>query len=167
MVQSLDDVRLAVVGLGYVGLPLAVEFGKASDVVGFDIKEERIRELKQGTDSTREVTADMLAESGRLSFSADPKALVGCNVYIVTVPTPIDEYKRPDLSPLEGASRTVGACLKEGDVVIYESTVFPRRHRRGLRSHSRKDVGPDLERGILRWLQSGADQSRRHGAPPA
>ncbi len=125
MVQSLDDVRLAVVGLGYVGLPLAVEFGKASDVVGFDIKEERIRELKQGTDSTREVTADMLAESGRLSFSADPEALVGCNVYIVTVPTPIDEYKRPDLSPLEGASRTVGACLKEGDVVIYESTVFP------------------------------------------
>ncbi len=125
MVQTLDNVRLAVIGLGYVGLPLAVEFGRTSDVVGFDIKKDRIDELRAGTDSTREVTPGMLAEAGGLSFSADPEALGACNVYIVTVPTPIDDYKRPDLRPLEGASRTVGACLREGDVVIYESTVFP------------------------------------------
>ncbi len=125
MVQSLDDVRLAIIGLGYVGLPLAVEFGKLSDVVGFDIKENRIRELKDGVDSTREATAEMLAEAGGLRFSADPEALAGCNVYIVTVPTPIDAYKRPDLRPLESASRTVGSCLCAGDIVIYESTVFP------------------------------------------
>ncbi|MGI9506666.1 MAG: nucleotide sugar dehydrogenase, partial [Geminicoccaceae bacterium] len=125
MVPSLDDVRLGVVGLGYVGLPLAVEFGKGMDVVGFDIKSDRIRELKDGMDATREVSAEFLAEAGRLTFSADPEMLTSCNVYVVTVPTPIDDYKRPDLRPLEAASRTVGAVLGNGDVVIYESTVFP------------------------------------------
>jgi len=125
MIKSLDDVRLGIVGLGYVGLPLAVEFGKSKDVVGFDINEKRIGELEDGIDTTREVTSGQLAEAGGLTFSAEPKALGLCNVYIVTVPTPIDEYKRPDLGPLEAASRTVGACLVEGDVVIYESTVFP------------------------------------------
>ena len=125
MVPSLDDVRLGVVGLGYVGLPLAVEFGKGMDVVGFDIKSDRISELKDGMDATREVSAELLAEAGRLTFSADPEMLAGCNVYVVTVPTPIDDYKRPDLRPLEAASRTVGAVLGDGDVVIYESTVFP------------------------------------------
>ncbi|MEM8948040.1 MAG: Vi polysaccharide biosynthesis UDP-N-acetylglucosamine C-6 dehydrogenase TviB [Pseudomonadota bacterium] len=123
--HSLDDVRLAVIGLGYVGLPLAVAFGRGSDVVGFDIDETRIGELEAGLDATREVTSDMLAEAGGLRFSADPASLSSCNVYIVTVPTPIDDYKRPDLRPLEGASRTVGAHLREGDVVIYESTVYP------------------------------------------
>ncbi|MGI9419535.1 MAG: Vi polysaccharide biosynthesis UDP-N-acetylglucosamine C-6 dehydrogenase TviB [Geminicoccaceae bacterium] len=125
MVGSLDEVRLGVVGLGYVGLPLAAEFGKAMPVVGFDVKESRILELKEGVDSTREASPAMLAEAEGLTFSADPAALSGCNVYIVTVPTPIDEYKRPDLGPLEAASRTVGGCLSKGDVVIYESTVFP------------------------------------------
>ena len=125
MVGSLDDVRLGIVGLGYVGLPLAVEFGKAMPVVGFDIKQDRIQALNDGVDSTREVSPEMLKEADRLTFSADPEALAGCNVYIVTVPTPIDGYKRPDLRPLEAASRTVGACLSKGDVVIYESTVFP------------------------------------------
>ncbi|MGI9501141.1 MAG: nucleotide sugar dehydrogenase [Geminicoccaceae bacterium] len=125
MLGSLDNVRLGIVGLGYVGLPLAVEFGRRADVVGFDINAERIHQLEGGVDSTREVDAGMLAEAGGLTFSADPAALSGCNVYIVTVPTPIDDYKRPDLRPLESASRTVGACLAEGDIVIYESTVFP------------------------------------------
>jgi UDP-N-acetyl-D-galactosamine dehydrogenase len=121
----LHDVRIGVVGLGYVGLPLAVEFGKTIETLGFDIKPERIDELERGIDSTREVKTEMLTEAHRLSFSSDPNALAGCNVYIVTVPTPIDDYKRPDLRPLEAASRTVGALLSKGDVVIYESTVFP------------------------------------------
>ena len=125
MIEALADVRLGIIGLGYVGLPLAAEFGKVVDVVGFDIDQGRVTELKNGIDATREVTADMLAEAERLTFSADPEALAGCNVYIVTVPTPIDGYKRPDLRPLESASHTVGAQLAEGDVVIYESTVFP------------------------------------------
>lgn len=121
----IDGMRIGIVGLGYVGLPLAVEFGVAFETVGFDIDAERIGELEGGRDSTREVTAEKLMQSRKLTFSADPEALSACNVYIVTVPTPIDEYKRPDLRPLEAASRTVGACLEEGDVVIYESTVFP------------------------------------------
>ena len=125
MVPSLEELRLGVVGLGYVGLPLAVEFASTFDVVGFDIDAGRIRALEGGEDSTREVDRDMLARAARLRFSADPEALGACNVYIVTVPTPIDGYKRPDLRPLEAASRTVGARLAEGDVVIYESTVFP------------------------------------------
>ncbi|MEM7043617.1 MAG: Vi polysaccharide biosynthesis UDP-N-acetylglucosamine C-6 dehydrogenase TviB [Pseudomonadota bacterium] len=123
--QLLEDVRIGVVGLGYVGLPLAVEFTRAFDVVGFDVNEKRISALQKGVDSTHEVTSDMLADASRLDFTADPMALRACSVYIVTVPTPIDDYKRPDLRPLEAASRTVGACLEEGDVVIYESTVFP------------------------------------------
>jgi len=125
MIHSLDDVCLGVIGLGYVGLPLAVEFGKATDVVGFDVRDERITELRDGVDSTLEVSAELFAEARRLTFSADPEALAHCNVYIVTVPTPIDGYKRPDLGPLEAASRTVGAVLAKRDVVIYESTVFP------------------------------------------
>ncbi|MBC6445397.1 MAG: nucleotide sugar dehydrogenase, partial [Alphaproteobacteria bacterium GM202ARS2] len=125
MVHSLDEVRLGIVGLGYVGLPLAVEFGKTFDVVGFDVKAERIAALRDGVDATREVTPSMLSEASRLSFSTDPQALEGCNVYIVTVPTPIDNYKRPDLRPLEAASRTVATALGQGDVVIYESTVYP------------------------------------------
>ncbi|MGI9491342.1 MAG: nucleotide sugar dehydrogenase [Geminicoccaceae bacterium] len=122
---SLDDVRLGVIGLGYVGLPLAVEFGKKIDTIGFDIKTERIEELERGIDSTREVTVDMLATARHLDVTADPGTLSSRNVFIVTVPTPIDEYKRPDLLPLEAASRTVGAHLGEGNVVVYESTVFP------------------------------------------
>jgi UDP-N-acetyl-D-galactosamine dehydrogenase len=123
--KPLLDSRVAIIGLGYVGLPLAVEFGRRLDTLGFDIAKARIAELKRGHDHTLEVGADELAASVRLSFSDDPAELAACNVFVVTVPTPIDEYKRPDLSPLESASRTVGRALKAGDVVVYESTVYP------------------------------------------
>ena len=125
MIDNMNEARLAIIGLGYVGLPLAVEFGKSVETVGFDIKADRIQELRDGEDVTREVDAAMLAEASQLSFTSDTKALADCNIYIVTVPTPIDDYKRPDLSPLQAASRTVGACLSKGDIVIYESTVYP------------------------------------------
>ncbi|WP_293352508.1 nucleotide sugar dehydrogenase [Phenylobacterium sp.] len=117
--------RIAVIGLGYVGLPLAVAFAARHDVVGFDIGAERIAELTRGEDRTLEVTPAELKAAARLTFSADPAALADCNVFIVTVPTPIDEHKRPDLSALMAASRTVGAAIGKGGVVIYESTVYP------------------------------------------
>ncbi len=122
---DLKDVRIGVVGLGYVGLPLAVSFGNKFPTVGFDINTARIAELGRGEDNTLEVDEDELKGSKHLSFSADPDALKDCNILIATVPTPIDEHKRPDLSPLESASRTLGAQLKKGDIVIYESTVYP------------------------------------------
>jgi UDP-N-acetyl-D-galactosamine dehydrogenase len=117
--------RIAVIGLGYVGLPLAVAFAAEHDVVGFDIGAARIAELSRGEDRTLEVTPAELKAAGRLTFSGDPAALRDCNVFIVTVPTPIDEHKRPDLSALMAASRTVGAAIGPGGVVIYESTVYP------------------------------------------
>lgn len=123
--MNIQDVRLAVVGLGYVGLPLAVEFGKHRDVLGFDINTRRIEELRAGRDHTLEVNGPELAEAVHLRFSADPAELASANVFIVTVPTPIDEYKQPDLTPLERASETIGRVLKRGDIVIYESTVYP------------------------------------------
>ncbi|WP_447754589.1 Vi polysaccharide biosynthesis UDP-N-acetylglucosamine C-6 dehydrogenase TviB [Sphingopyxis fribergensis] len=121
----LNNVKIGVVGLGYVGLPLAVEFGHLFPVVGFDIKSGRIAALRDGHDETRETTSDELAAASQLQLSSDPEALRACNVYIVTVPTPIDRHKRPDLTPLISASETVGAVLKRGDVVIFESTVYP------------------------------------------
>lgn len=120
-----ENIKLAIIGLGYVGLPLAVEFGKYRSVVGFDINQQRIDALNQGHDSTLEVDDQELAEAKHLSFSAEHTSLKDCNVYIVTVPTPIDEHKRPDLTPLLKASETIGQTLKKGDVVIYESTVYP------------------------------------------
>lgn len=117
--------RIAVVGLGYVGLPLAVEFGKQFATIGFDIRAARVAELRAGRDSTREVSADELAASPGLSFTGELADIAGCNVYIVTVPTPIDAAKRPDLGPLVSASRAVGSVLGHGDLVIYESTVYP------------------------------------------
>ncbi len=125
LLPTLEDVRLAVIGLGYVGLPLAVEFGKQRPVVGFDIKADRIAELRSGIDNTREVSADELAEAKHLTVTNDLSALAACNVYIVTVPTPIDAANRPDLTPLIKASETVGSVLNRGDIVIYESTVYP------------------------------------------
>jgi UDP-N-acetyl-D-galactosamine dehydrogenase len=122
---SVDQAKIAVIGLGYVGLPLAVEFARRFPVTGFDINTARIAELKAGRDSSLEVEPAELAQATRLSVTADPAALAACNVFIVTVPTPIDDYKRPDLRPLIGASHTVGKALKKGDVVIYESTVYP------------------------------------------
>jgi UDP-N-acetyl-D-galactosamine dehydrogenase len=122
---SLKGTKVGVIGLGYVGLPLAVEFGKHLRTIGLDLKADRIRELSAGKDSTLEVSRAELREAKQLQFTTDVKDLKRCNVFIVTVPTPIDEYKRPDLSPLIGASRSIGSVLKKGDVVIYESTVYP------------------------------------------
>jgi UDP-N-acetyl-D-galactosamine dehydrogenase len=117
--------RIAVIGLGYVGLPVAVAFAAGHEVVGFDVKAERIAELAAGEDRTLEVSSAELAAAKGLKLSSDPADLSACNVFIVTVPTPIDEAKRPDLSALMAASRTVGAAIKPGGVVIYESTVYP------------------------------------------
>src|SRR5690606_39051715 len=122
---NLKTCRIGVIGLGYVGLPLAVEFGKHYPTVGFDIKESRVAELKKGRDSTLEVEPAELKAAKKLSYSTQLKDLRRCNVFIVTVPTPIDGYKRPDLKPIEGASELVGRVLKKGDIVIFESTVYP------------------------------------------
>lgn len=123
--MELKDFRLAIIGLGYVGLPLAVEFGRKRRVTGFDINSRRIDELKAGTDVTLEASHEELQAATHLTFTTEVEDLRQCNCYIVTVPTPIDEYKRPDLTPLIRASETVGKVLKRGDVVIYESTVYP------------------------------------------
>ncbi|MDQ2655890.1 MAG: nucleotide sugar dehydrogenase [Bacteroidota bacterium] len=117
--------KIGIIGLGYVGLPLAVEFGKVTNVIGFDINQERIEELKKGFDRTREVEAGELKAATKLSYSSDKNDLKAVNYFIVTVPTPVDESKKPDLTPLVSASRTVGSVLKKGDTVIYESTVYP------------------------------------------
>ena len=117
--------KLGIIGLGYVGLPLAVEFGKKRSVVGFDINQKRIDELKAGNDFTLETTSEELHEAKFLSYTTKLDDLRDCNCFIVTVPTPIDEHKRPDLTPLIKASESVGKVLKKGDIVIYESTVYP------------------------------------------
>lgn len=119
------DKKIAIIGLGYVGLPLAVEFGKNRLVIGFDINQKRVAELLSGIDSTLEVTSKNLAEANQLEFSHDKEKLKECGVYIITVPTPIDNVNRPDLTPIIKASETVGNSLKAGDIVIYESTVYP------------------------------------------
>jgi UDP-N-acetyl-D-galactosamine dehydrogenase len=122
---NLRNLQIGVVGLGYVGLPLAVEFGKRFSTVGFDIKAARVDELRQGHDSTLETDTAELASAAKLSFTTRLADLKPCRVFIVTVPTPIDEYKRPDLTPLVKSSESVGQVLKKGDVVVYESTVYP------------------------------------------
>lgn len=125
LLNTLEDLRPAVIGLGYVGLPLAVEIGKSRQILGFDINAERVAQLQQGRDDTLEVSADALAEASYLRFSHDPAALEACNTYIIAVPTPVDANNRPDLRVLLKASETVGGVLEKGDLVIYESTVFP------------------------------------------
>jgi UDP-N-acetyl-D-glucosamine/UDP-N-acetyl-D-galactosamine dehydrogenase len=125
MKLSLRGCRVAVVGLGYVGLPLAVEFGKHFDTVGFDIKKARIDELRSGKDSTLECSPAELKSASKLRYSSNLKDLAKCRVFIVTVPTPVDRHNRPDLTPLERSSESVGQVLKKGDIVIYESTVYP------------------------------------------
>ncbi len=122
---NLEDIKLAIIGLGYVGLPLAVEFGKQRSVVGFDINQPRIDALQAGHDATLEVSDEELKQATQLSYSASLDDLKACNVFIVTVPTPIDEHKQPDLTPLVKASESIGKVLKKGDIVIYESTVYP------------------------------------------
>ena len=121
----MKNIKIAIIGLGYVGLPLAIEFGKVYKTIGFDIKEDRIKELLAGKDSTLEVTSEELQESKMLTFTKDLNDIQSCNIYIITVPTPIDKFKKPDLFPLESASETVANVLKKDDIVIYESTVFP------------------------------------------
>lgn len=135
---SLEDLKIAVVGLGYVGLPLAVEFGRIRDVTGFDINQSRIDALRRGEDSTLETDPDELMAAKYLRFSTDPVDLAQCNLYIVTVPTPIDAHRRPDLTPLIKASETVGKVLTRGDIVVYESTVYP--------GATEEDCVPVLER---------------------
>ena len=125
MLHTLKNVKLGIIGLGYVGLPLAVEFGKKYPTLGFDINLKRVEELKQGHDFTLEVSTEELADSAFISYSADVDTLKECNVYIVTVPTPIDKHKQPDLSPLVKASTMLAKVINKGDIVIYESTVYP------------------------------------------
>ncbi|GAB1141941.1 MULTISPECIES: nucleotide sugar dehydrogenase [Shewanella] len=122
---SESDYKLGVIGLGYVGLPLAVEFSKSYSVIGFDINPHRVAELSNGVDSTLEVSSEDLMSAAKLTYSSDVADIADCNVYIITVPTPVDEVNRPDLQPLIRASETVGKLLKANDIVIYESTVFP------------------------------------------
>ena len=126
------------IGLGYVGLPLAVEFGKSRPVIGFDINVSRIDALRVGHDATLEVSKDELATADQLTFTSDPLDLAAASIYIVTVPTPIDAHKRPDLTPLLKASEMLGGVLKRGDIVIYESTVYP--------GATEEDCVPVLER---------------------
>jgi UDP-N-acetyl-D-galactosamine dehydrogenase len=123
--QDNHAIHLAIIGLGYVGLPLAVEFGKSRKVIGFDINTPRIKALQSGLDKTLEVNKEEIASAKQLSFTDNLHELAQCNVFIVTVPTPIDEHKRPDLTPLISASKAIGSILKKGDIVIYESTVYP------------------------------------------
>lgn len=123
--MSATESKISIIGLGYVGLPLAVEFGKVRSILGFDINEARVAELRSGKDSTLEVTPEDLAAATLLEYSNDPTKLIGCNVFIVTVPTPIDLANRPNLTPIIKASKMVGRAMKAGAIVIYESTVYP------------------------------------------
>ena len=136
--MNLSELRVAIIGLGYVGLPLAVEFGKKRSVVGFDINPTRIEQLKSGNDFTLETTREELSAAEHLYYTTRLEDLHDCNCYIVTVPTPIDEHKRPDLTPLIKASETVGKVLRPGNLVIYESTVYP--------GATEEDCVPVLER---------------------
>ncbi|RLU05624.1 Vi polysaccharide biosynthesis UDP-N-acetylglucosamine C-6 dehydrogenase TviB [Pseudomonas prosekii] len=136
--SQLKNIKIAVIGLGYVGLPLAVEFGKLRPVIGFDINQARIDALKLGSDSTLEVSDSELKQAEYLTFSTNVGDIGTCNVFIVTVPTPIDQYNQPDLTPLIKASETIGRVLKKGDIVIYESTVYP--------GATEEDCVPVLER---------------------
>ena len=123
--MKLDDLKIAVIGLGYVGLPLAVEFGKKFSTVGFDINRKRVDELRSGNDFTLEVNSEDLGRATHLIYTTEIEAIKDCNFYIVTVPTPIDDSNAPDLKPLESASKSVGKVIKNGDIVVYESTVYP------------------------------------------
>ncbi|HLL25658.1 MAG TPA: nucleotide sugar dehydrogenase [Kofleriaceae bacterium] len=143
----LDHEKIAVIGLGYVGLPVAISFGRKLPTVGFDIRQRRIDELKKGHDETMEVTAEQLASAKQLDVTADPAKLADCTFYIVAVPTPIDENNRPDLGPMISASKSIGPHLKKGDIVVYESTVYP-----GV---TEEICGPILDQ--LSGLQNGVD----------
>ena len=125
MINLIKEKKIAIIGLGYVGLPLAVEFGKQFPVLGFDINLDRIHELKKGIDRTLESSEEDIFSSRFLKFTSEVKDLIAYNIFIVTVPTPIDNYKSPDLKPLLSASKMLGSVIKKGDIIIYESTVYP------------------------------------------
>lgn len=137
--HTLEQTRIAIIGLGYVGLPLAVEFGKHYPTVGFDINSQRINELRDGVDNTLEVEPEALKASPQLSFTNQLADISECNCYVVTVPTPVDKHRQPDLSPLKAASKTVASVISKGDTVIYESTVYP--------GATEEDCIPIIERG--------------------
>jgi UDP-N-acetyl-D-galactosamine dehydrogenase len=143
----LENEKIAVIGLGYVGLPVAISFGRRLPTVGFDIRQRRIDELKKGHDETMEVTSDQLSSAKQLEMTADPARLADCTFYIVAVPTPIDENNRPDLGPMISASKSIGPHLKKGDIVVYESTVYP-----GV---TEEICGPILDQ--LSGLKNGTD----------
>jgi UDP-N-acetyl-D-galactosamine dehydrogenase len=123
--RPLEQEKIAVIGLGYVGLPVAIAFGRKLPTVGFDIRQRRVDQLKQGHDDTLEVSDDQLTSAKQLEMTADPARLAECTFYIVAVPTPIDANNRPDLTPVISASKTIAPHLRAGDVVVYESTVYP------------------------------------------
>jgi len=123
--MDFSDKKIAIIGLGYVGLPLAVEFGKKFQTLGFDINAPRVAELKSGNDATLEVSPEEMAEAAHLTYTCDVNELAACNIYIITVPTPIDAHKQPDLTPLIKASEMLGSVVGQGDILIYESTVYP------------------------------------------
>ena len=133
-----NDFRIAIIGLGYVGLPLAVEFGKIYTVIGFDINESRIQELQTGIDRTKESNKTEIESAKKLSFSSSITDISQCNIFIVTVPTPIDQFKAPDLKPLLKASEMIGKVLKKEDIVIYEKHRVSRLYRRRLCTNIRK-----------------------------
>ncbi|MBC8207008.1 MAG: nucleotide sugar dehydrogenase [Kiritimatiellales bacterium] len=153
--MNLSDVKIGIIGLGYVGLPLAVEFGKQYPTVGFDINGKRVAELQSGHDATLETSPEEIAAAKRLSFTTDNSELRTCNCYVVTVPTPVDASKRPDLTPLIKASETIGRVISKGDVVIYESTVYP--------GATEEDCIPVIERvSDLKFISSNVPHSTSH-----
>ena len=151
---SLKDIKLAIIGLGYVGLPLAIEFGKIRQVIGYDINKKRIQELKIGKDTTLETTIEEIKAAKYLNLTDDFNLLANCNCYIIAVPTPVDEHKQPDLTLLIKASEAIGRILKHGDIVIYESTVYP--------GCTEEDCAPILEKfSGLKYLQGSLSKKTK------
>ena len=155
-----DLKKIAIIGLGYVGLPLAVEFGKTRKVIGFDISKTRVEQLNSGLDITNECSLDELRAAQMLNYTSSIDEISDAQIYIVTVPTPIDNVNRPDLSPLKLASKSVGGVLKRGDIVIFESTVFPGATEEICVPILEKESGLQFNKDFV-WLQPRADQSWR------
>ena len=148
---------ISVVGLGYVGLPLALELAKKFRVIGFDISAPRVEMMRNGQDPSEELDASAFADKD-ITFSSDGADLAKASFHIVAVPTPVDESRTPNLRPLLGASHSVGKALQQGDIVVFESTVYPRLYRGGLRTHPRAGERADLPGRFHRWLQPRAHQ---------
>ena len=161
--RSLSASKIGIIGLGYVGLPLAVEFGKHLPTIGLDINILRIEELKTGLDRSLECSAEEIQSSEKLKFTSTPMDLEGCNVFIVTVPTPIDGYNRPDLTPLVKASQSVGKTLSRDDIVVYESTVYPGATEEVCVPILEAQSGLKYNQDFFLRLQPRADQSGRQG----